>query len=511
MHERSLRSVLLIRSIDEGDPAGEVLSLAERAEATRVAAQQSGTISQSLAGQTLPAPAEKLLVRRAELLSEKLRARSPVVSQMLSMVGGASWLGLVVLAVAFVVGFGMSALDGQKRIDVLAFPLLGLLAWNFLVYLVTLLAALRPRKVESSGSVLSSWYARWIQKRADALMRRSSHFNVPLAQAMQRFAGEWATIARPLLSLRAQRLFHFGAAVLAVGLIVGLYLRGLVLRYAAGWDSTFLDPTQVSGVLSVLYGPASKLSGIPLPAASDVVGLRWTGATGGASAAPFIHLIALTTLLYIIVPRLLLVVITSFAYFRVRRHPPLPASFMPYARALLRETGSVAGMVASVVTYAYAPSREALSGLGALMTEALGGDVKVDMRAAVAYGEEDQFAERLRLQPTPQADCHLLLMSLAATPESENHGAMIDAMARALSRRKASFLLVVDESSYAARMNAEASLSTRVAQRAQTWRDFAAARGQTACIVDLTRLRAGASEIEAQKVLREVLQRASTA
>jgi len=512
MHERSLRTVLLIRSIDEGDQAGEVLSLAERSEATSVAMQQTGGISQGLAGPVLPASAERLIVRRAELLLAKLRTRAPVVNQVLALVGGASWVGLVVLAVAFGFGVAMSALDGHQRIDVLAFPLLSLIAWNLLVYLVALVAAFRPaRPDQGSGSILSSSYARWIRNRADALLRRSSHFNAPLAAAMQRFAQEWASIARPLLSLRAQRLFHLGAALLALGLVVGLYVRGLVLRYDAGWDSTFLDAASVRAVLGVLYGPASKLSGIALPDANELEALRWGAAGGGAPAGPFIHLIALTAVLYIVVPRLLLVLITTLRFWKMRLRPPLPASFMPYARALLRETGSVTGLLASVVTYAYSPSREALAGLSALLADALGGEVKVDVRASVAYGEEDTFAERLRLEPLPAADCHLLVMSLAATPESENHGAMLEAMQRTLSRRKASFLLVVDESSYAARMNAEASLATRVAQRARTWREFATARNQTACIVDLTRVRTGTAETEAQKTLRDALQRTANA
>jgi hypothetical protein len=513
MHERALRTVLLIRSIDEGDKAGEVLSIDERDAATRAAAENVGAISQGLAGPSLPVNAERLLVRRAELLLTKLKSRAPVVNQVLALAGGASWFGFLVLLIALGFGVAMSALDGRQRIDMLAFPLLGLIAWNLLVYLVTLVAALRPKnKNTGAGSLVSGTYARWIRSRANALMRRSSHFNKPLAEAMQRFGEEWATIARPLLSLRAQRLFHLGAAVLASGLIAGLYVRGLVLRYDAGWDSTFLDATSARSVLGVVYGPASALSGIALPSPDQMQTLRWGEAAGGISAGPYIHLIALTAVLYVVIPRLLLVLLTSIALWRLRSNPPLPASFMPYARALLRQTGRVSGLTASVVTYAYAPSREALAGLQTLLADALGGEVKVDVRASVAYGDEDAFAERLRLEPLPAADSHILMMSLAATPESENHGAMLDAMQRTLSRRKTGFLLLVDESSYAARMNAEASLATRIEQRAKTWRDFAGARNQNACIVDLSRVRvAGGPESEAQKTVREALQRTATA
>jgi hypothetical protein len=299
--------------------------------------------------------------------------------------------------------------------------------------------------------------------------------------------------------------------VLALGLIAGLYVRGLVLRYAAGWDSTFLDASSVHALLGVLYGPASALSRIALPDVEGTQALRWGEAASGAPAGPYIHLIALTAVLYIVIPRMALVLLTSAGLWRQRHSPPLPASFMPYARAVLRETG-VSGLTASVVSYAYAPSRDALAGLSALLADALGGEVKIDVRASVAYGEEDAFVRRLRAQPLEAADCHLLLMSLAATPESENHGAMIDAMQRELNRRRSSFLLLVDESGYAARMRGDDSLAARIEQRARAWREFASARNQSASIVDLSRVRvAGSSDTEAQKSVREALQRTASA
>jgi hypothetical protein len=510
MHAAALRKVLLIRSIDEGDKAFEVLSLAERTEATQRAAQESPVIPQALAGTSLPAAAERLLERRADLLFDKLQTRSPVVVRVLELAGGVSWLGLAVLAVAFVCGLGMSALDGRQRIDLLAFPLVGLLAWNLVVYLALLASWLRPRAARTPGaSWLSGSYARWIRGRADALLRQTSRFNVPLAEAMQRFATDWATVSRPLLLLRAQRLFHAGAAMLALGLITGMYVRGLVLRYAAGWESTFLDAAQVHGLIGVLYGPASALSGIALPSAAELSALRWGAAAGGAPAASWIHLIALTTLLYLVLPRLLAVLLTSAALWRAERKPALPAAFAGYARSLLRETGRVSSLRAQVVTYAVDPSRDALAGLSVLLADALGGEVQAEVGARVAYGEEDEFIERVREQELPAADCQVLLMSLSATPESENHGVMIDALQR---RRGPGFVLVVDASAYAARMGGDPALAGRVAERARSWREFAAARGQAACIADLSRLRAGdMPDPAARRDVREALQRTAGA
>ena len=47
--------------------------------------------------------------------------------------------------------------------------------------------------------------------------------------------------SRAARALRAETALHAGAAALALGLVAGLYVRGLVLDYRAGWESTFLD------------------------------------------------------------------------------------------------------------------------------------------------------------------------------------------------------------------------------------------------------------------------------
>jgi hypothetical protein len=511
MHERALRTVLLIRSIDEGDTSGEVLSLAERTEATKAAAQGVGTIPGGRAGGTLPPAAEKLVVRRAELLLHKLEARSPVITGVLDLAGGASALGWVVLAIAFVVGGSMSALDGRQRIDVLSFPLLGLITWNFIVYVVSIAALLkRKSKQTARPSALSGFYATWIRNRADALLKRSSRVHVPLSEAMQRFAHEWSVIARPLMLLRAQRLFHLGAACVALGLIAGLYVRGLVLRYDAGWESTFLDAEQTRALLGVIYGPASALSGIVLPTLDEVHAMRWRETGTGVSAGPWIHLIAITAGLYIVLPRVILALVATARLFRAQKHPQLPAAFDGYARAILRDAGCVPAMTASAISYAYAPPRDALSGLSTLLTDALGTEVKVAVTESVAYGEEDAFAERVKKQPLPDSDCQVLVMSAAATPESENHGTMIEALRRALAKKRTGFLLVIDESAYVARMDGDESLAQRRGERERTWREFAAARNQAACIVELSRLRAGDRlDADARDHVREALQRAN--
>ena len=180
----------------------------------------------------------------------------------LALAGGVTWLGRFVLLLALAVGVSLSALDGSRRINILAFPLIGLIAWNLLVYVLLLVTWIRTRGRAPAGFWSAALYERWIAGRIESLMRHSTRYNVPLSTGLRRFAAEWGALSQPVLILRAKRLLHLAAALLAIGLIAGLYVRGIALRYEAGWESTFLGPQSAYALVSVLYGPASVLSGI---------------------------------------------------------------------------------------------------------------------------------------------------------------------------------------------------------------------------------------------------------
>src|SRR5882757_2120287 len=304
MHQRELRTVLLIQAIEETDRAGEVIPLADRADASRAVIRESSKLSEAQPSASLSARSQAFLVKRSARLLDPLRLRSPVVMHVLALAGGLTWLGRFVLVVALAAGVSLSALDGSRRINILAFPLIGLIAWNLLVYVLLLVTWLRSRGRPATGFWSAAMYERWIAGRIESLMRHSTRYNVPLSAGLRRFAAEWGALSRPILFLRAKRLLHLAAALLAIGLVIGLYVRGIVLRYEAGWESTFLGPQSAYALVSVLYGPASALSGISFGSAGDIAALRWTATGGGGDAAPWIHLIAITAALYIAVPRL---------------------------------------------------------------------------------------------------------------------------------------------------------------------------------------------------------------
>jgi hypothetical protein len=389
--------------------------------------------------------------------------------------------------VAFAAGFALSALDGSRRINVLAFPLFSLVLWSVLVYLGVGVRWIRALGRRAPGP-LARLVAEWGLTRVRRVVARSAAFNVPLAGALGRFVGEWAEAVGPTVVARGTRLLHLAAAATGLGLIAGFYLRGLVLDYQAGWESTFLTAEQARGLLRVVYGPASLLTGIPIPDAAQLAAIRWPDARGSAGAAPWIHLLAATAFLFVVVPRLALALGASLVVWRRALRAPLPPSLPAYVRRVFGPTagGASRGIVA-VVPFAYAPAAAATAALVRLLSAALGEHLAVDLRAPVRYGEEDELLEHLAERGGALADVIALLFTLAATPEDQNHGTVIAGVRDwlATSRRQAELLVLVDEGPYAERMGGAAGPAQRLSTRRSVWEAFVAARGLTACVLDL--------------------------
>jgi hypothetical protein len=289
-----------------------------------------------------------------------------------------------------------------------------------------------------------------------------------------------------------------------------LYFRGIALRYEAGWESTFLGPQSAYVLIAALYEPACALSGISHGTLGDISALRWTATGGGGEAASWIHLIAITAALYIVLPRLLAATAASFGLWRLSRQLPVPASLLGYARTLIMGVGSgTTGETASVVPYAYEPKPPSIAGLESLLAATLGANLKVQVREPIKYGAEETVATRLA---ATSATWHVILMTLASTPEVENHGACLTAWRDWLAKNATSapLLIVLDEGPYAARMRGEAAFEQRVQERRKLWREFVAGYGLRAVFADLIQIKPGApSEINARDEARSALWTAS--
>ena len=453
MNEAAAADVLLLRAYERGGFAP--WSEAERAAASRSALQTVGA----------DAPAEDFLAARAQAALPRLAKLDALLPRWQARPrwrGAWWWLALLLGLVA---GLLADRIGSGQRINLLAPPVWALIVWNLGVYLWLLIGLARGRQAPGGWRQrLLQWLSqrRWGRLLPDAGNRAGSSAGI-----WQSFAADWAACSLPLHGARLATALHLGAAALGLGLLAGLYLRGLVLDYRVGWESTFLDATAVQSVLSTLLAPAVALTGIAVPDVAGMQALRLPQAAGStASAAPWIHLYAVQLLLIVVLPRLALALASGWRTHRLQRDLPLPLSDAYFQRLLQRQRGGSA--LLRVWPHAHTPDAQTLAGLRALVQRTFGDGATLQLAPTVAYGAEDEVAD------PSGSPLRIVLCDLAATPEPESQGR--------LQRALGAPLLLLDEAAFVQRFGAA---SPRRAERRAAWSALAASLGAQAAFADL--------------------------
>ena len=510
MTESDLRAVLLLRAVERTPPLGWSVDDGQWAglEARRRLGEQ--------------APAEAWLVQRARLGLARLGEHGVRLGPLAA--GGAgwgSWAAALVLALAALLGAVGDALGGAQVINLLAPPLMALLVWNLAVYAVLIASALRRlgrrgtsagrntgERPASPGALLAGPLRRVLLalwQRGTAVAGRAALHAHPVhpatgqagtgrsaadALALQ-FGRDWLLASTPLQSARLAALLHAAAALLALGAVMSLYSRGLVLDFRAGWDSTFLDPAAVHRLLVTVLGPAAALSGQSLPDSAGVAGLRLaTG--GGEGAARWIHLWASTLALAVLLPRSLLAALALVRARSLAARLPLPAAFDDLQRLL--RSASDQPLPVAVLAYSYALDAPRLAQLPRVLAAQFGPNAQLRFQALPMGAEDDLPRWLARLAgpatttpagaTTTPAGAVVALFALTATPERETHGALLQALADQLPATTP-LVVMLDESGFLARFVGHDGADRRTQRRA-AWSALLQPSGQTACFVDLS-------------------------
>lgn len=282
--ERNLATVLLIRSVEEHDPAffsPEALSAAALAAAN--AGDDLELIEKRSAYLFLRLPASLKAWARIGLLPE-------------------SSLGAVVLA-SFLIGALSNFLGPSGLVHVVYNPLVFLIAWNIAAYAFFAWRAFGARASRHPGVVrllvrdLWSAWNRWANRLPPGQLQNAERIAASFRQRYWDAAG-------PVVLARIEWLIHLAAICLLLGAVSGTYVRGLFLEYNAVWRSTFLtDPDAVRALLNFLFAPGLLVLDGALLDTAEVQSLL---SPGGSPAAAWIHRIALTAVLVVVIPRSIL-------------------------------------------------------------------------------------------------------------------------------------------------------------------------------------------------------------
>ena len=496
MTETEARNALLVRACELA-PAGVVnWHDDDRAWASRAAAEVEGA----------QAPGERFVARRAELALERLGTREPSVRRAQRSTDWRPWFGWALPAAAVLAGLATDAIGTARHVNVLAPPLMAIMAWNLVAYVsIALRAVLRHRGRADRGmlarmitraaqrAIVPARDAAAMRSREDASGRRRARSAV-----IGRFASDWAQASARLTATRVARVLHVSAIAFALGALAGLYVRGLAFEYRAGWESTFLDAEALRAVLDFVLLPASLITGIALPDVARLEAMRLPG-TSGENAAPWIHLYAVTIALVVVVPRALLALYDRALEHRLARSFELPVSDRYFA-SLIREHSGEAALVL-VVPCHFAPSPQSTLTLGTMLRAVFGPTLRLVVAETIAYGDEENVEDALA--SASDTAVVIALFSSSATPEAETHGVFI---ARLLAARPqgSDFLALVDESAFASRFGgADATSNRRRDERRGAWKRLLAAYECRPVFVDLERDEAA----ESGRRLREALDR----
>ncbi len=480
MTENEARNALLVRAFELA-PGGVVnWGDDDRTWASRAAAEVEGA----------SASGERFVARRAELALERLSAREPAARRARRSTDWRPWLGWALPAFALLGGLATDAIGPARHVNILAPPLLAVMAWNLLAYVSIALRALLRARGRSERGLVARTIGRLAQRaivpRREVAALRPGDAAGGRARArravLARFAADWAAASARLTSIRVARVLHVSAIAFALGALAGLYLRGLVFEYRAGWESTFLDAASVRALLGFVLEPATLLTGIALPDVAQIEAMRFPE-TSGARAAPWIHLYAVTVALVVFVPRALLALYGRALEHRLANAFPLPAADRYFA-SLLREHSGEAALV-RVVPCHFTPQPQATLALRALLGVVFGPTLRLVVGDAIDYGSEEHV--EASLAQTPGAAVVVALFSSSATPEPETHGLFI---ARLLAARPGASEVVslVDESAFAARFGGSDEVSQRRRDdRRHAWKRLLAAHECRPVFVDLER------------------------
>ena len=486
MNEALARQIALVRAIESADQHCAIVSVEDRRLASLGAREQLASASPTADGVT-QSTATQFIGYRAALLLRQLAQRYPVLTTLAGHSRHLALVSILIPALAFIVGIAVDRIADPHRVDLLSAPLLGILVWNLAVYAAMLLWPLlkRPASPWIAGSG-----AQWLHA---ASTRLAQTLPGPLHAGLLDFALEWRRLSGPLDAARIGRTLHLSAALFAAGATLSLYLRGFLTQYAAGWESTFLDPSQLQAVLSIVFAPARIMFQLQPFSLADIEALRFThtgsGATGN-SGARWVHLYAATLLLLVILPRL---VLAGLAHRRARRWVhDFPLSLaQPYFRRLTGLLGNTESIL-RVLPYSIAPDDVRSRGLQRIAAMLLGERSRVALAASTDYGAEAAGT------PVPAGDFAMtaVLFNLSATPETQNHGAFLTQVAQSARAAGQQMVVLVDESGYLARLGAQAGAAERIAERIALWQAFCRLHEVRAIVVDLIEPQRRALELE---------------
>lgn len=324
MDEATARRVMLAEAIETADTQGRLLSDTERDQIDRQARQAAGVGADDSAAVS----PEHFIDVRAQRVLAAVGVRHPGVVALQESSPWYGWIATATPLAAVLMGVATDIIANPHRVDLVSLPLLGIVGWNLVMYLALLLGWVLSRRGEAQPFLAG--LGRWADGER-ALRRRPGNLHTHLGAL---FHMRWYEATKALHAQRIKRVLHLAAAGWAVGIALSLLVRGLVVEYRVGWESTFLGAEQVHGILSLLRLPALLLFPFQPFSVQEVAGLQFSRGGGSVAGARWVYMYVALLLVVVVAPRAVLALLAWWRERRLARNIPLEIS-RPYYQRLV--------------------------------------------------------------------------------------------------------------------------------------------------------------------------------
>ena len=297
--EQQLRTLTLAQAIERTDTEHALVSQPDLDAATREALEEARrTTAQRGVHQVA---LEDIVLGRAAAVVARASVADASVAALTQPSARLRWLARALPVLTLLLGLAIDRIANAHRVDLLSPPLLLLLGWNVVMYLLIAVNAWRTRRQPPALRHWQHTLRRWAGPTATPRARRRGL----AARIAADFYSHWLTQTADLFTQRATRVLHLCAAAWAAGFALSLLLRGLIVRYQFGWESTFLTAGQVHAITNVLFWPLTAGFGLTPFSLQDIAATQdfaGEGLAGGRWVWMYVGLLTLV----VVVPRLAL-------------------------------------------------------------------------------------------------------------------------------------------------------------------------------------------------------------
>lgn len=305
--EQQLRTVVLAQAIEHVDTERTLIGQAEIDDATRsaIAAARERGVQRVDVGD--------IVLDRTAAIVARASGRDAAIAALERPSVRLQWLARALPLAALLLGLAIDRIANAHRVDLLSAPLLLVLAWNLALYCLLAYRAARPPTGGERVMRAMPALCHWVCAPSARAGRRSL-----TARIAAQFHQRWFAHTAGLFAQRTSGVLHLCAAAWAAGIASSLLLRGLVVRYQFGWESTFLDAGHVHAIVTVLFWPLTALVGLAPFSLQDIAATQdfaGEGVAGSRWVWMYVGLLALV----VVLPRLALVAWARWQQARLTR------------------------------------------------------------------------------------------------------------------------------------------------------------------------------------------------